>query len=120
MGAVAAVVAAVFLLGVSYWLGNACLRKLGHKTLAETLAEMPRRARRHLWLSMLVGLAIASVVGWAFSSHHGAIGVAVLVALFILPEFVLVPLRIRRSRRAAETSRARRTLASGDTRGGPH
>jgi hypothetical protein len=35
--------------------------------------------------------------------------IGVLVAFYILPELVLVPLRIRRSRRAADAARARRT-----------
>ncbi len=37
-----------------------------------------------------------------------AIGIALLAVVFVLPELVLLPLRIRRSRRRATEARARR------------
>jgi membrane protein YdbS with pleckstrin-like domain len=64
--------------------------------------------RRAVWLSMAVALVIAAGCGWAFTHGHAAVGIAVLVAFYVLPEFVLIPLRIRRSRRAADAARARR------------
>lgn len=94
----------VLMLAGIYWLSNAFLRKVGINTLSETTPP----ARRLFWLSMGAGLVIAAFEVWAFSTHHAAVGVAVLIAVFVLPEFVLIPLRIRRSRRAAEVSRARR------------
>lgn len=51
---------------------------------------------------------ITAVCAWAFASGHSVIGIAVLVAVYVLPEFVLLPLRIRRSRRAADAARAHR------------
>ena len=60
-------------------------------------------------LGMAVTLVIGVVPAWLLVSGHAAIGIALLVAFYILPELVLVPLRIRRSRRTAEAARARRT-----------
>jgi len=95
----------VLVLAGSYWLSNVFLRKIGIKTLG----EQPSRNRRLFLLSMSAGLVIAAFEAWAFSTNHAAVGVAVLIAFFVLPEFVLTPLRIRPSRRAAKLSRARRT-----------
>jgi hypothetical protein len=95
----------VLVLAGSYWLSNVFLRKIGIKTLG----EQPSRNRRLFLLSMSAGLVIAAFEAWAFSTNHAAVGVAVLIAFFVPPEFVLIPLRIRRSRRAAKLSRARRT-----------
>jgi hypothetical protein len=74
-----------------------------------TPRDLPPRQRRLLWLGLLLALLVTIVCGWAFATGHPAVGIAVLVAFYILPEFVLVPLRIRRSRRAADAARRRRT-----------
>jgi hypothetical protein len=84
---------------------NVFLRRIGIKTLGE---QAPAK-RRLFWLSMGPGLVVAVFEVWALSSHHAAVGVAVLITFLVLPEFVLIQLRIRRSRRAAELSRTRRT-----------
>jgi hypothetical protein len=47
---------------------------------------------------------------WAISSGRGALGIGVLIAVYILPEFVLIPLQIRRSQRRAAEARARRRV----------
>jgi hypothetical protein len=74
----------------------------------KTMRELPLARRRLFWLSICAGAVIAAFETWALNTHHGAVGIAVLIAFFVLPEFVLVPFRIRRSRRAAEVSRKRR------------
>lgn len=106
MGAVIATVVVVLIaVGIGYWVSNALMPRFGLKNMR----EQPPAKRRMFWLSMGVAVVIAAFEGWAFNTHHGGVGVAVLIAFFVLPEFVLIPLRIRRSRRAAERSRARRT-----------
>jgi len=60
-----------------------------------------------------VGGMGADIAAVAFASRHAAVGIAMLVTFYVLPEFVLLPLRIRRSRRAAEVARARRTGSTG-------
>lgn len=102
---------AVLMLAGIYWLSNVFLHTIGIKTLAE---QAPPK-RRLFWLSMGAGLVIAAFEAWAFRTHHAAVGVAVLIAFFVLPEFVLIPLRIRRSRRAVELSRARRASSDPDS-----
>jgi hypothetical protein len=63
------------------------------------------KATRTFWL-MVVGMSIVNgVVAWSFVTGHAALGIALLVAIFVLPEFVLMPLRIRRSRAAAQAAR---------------
>jgi hypothetical protein len=74
-----------------------------------TPRDLPARQRRLLWLGLLVTVLVTVACGWAFATGRPAVGIAVLVAFYILPEFVLVPLRIRRSRRAAAVARQRRT-----------
>ena len=86
----------VLLLAGIYWLSNAFLRRIGTKTLGE---QAPAN-RRLFCLTMGAGLVKAAFEIWAFSTHHAAVGVAALVAFFVLPEFVLIPVRINRSRRA--------------------
>jgi hypothetical protein len=78
-----------------------------------SLRALPPGKRRMVWLGMAVTLVIGVVPVWLIVTGHAAIGIALLVAFYILPEFVLVPLRIRRSRRAAEAARARRTGSAG-------
>jgi hypothetical protein len=94
--------------GVGYWASNALLPKFG----LQAPRQQPPAKRRAFRLFLGVSLVIAAVVGWAFSTGHAGIGVAVLIVCFVLPEFVLIPLHIRRSRRAAERSRARRAGSS--------
>lgn len=108
MGAgIATVVIVLVAGGVGYWASHALLPKFG----LQAPREQPPAKRRMLGLFLGVSLVIAAVVGWAFSTGHAGIGVAVLIVCFVLPEFVLIPLHIRRSRRAAERSRASRAAS---------
>ena len=107
MGADIAAVAFVAVIGGgTYWLMMRFLRRHGLKTPA--VSDLPPDKRRMFWLSLAAAVAITVVCAWAFASGHAAIGIAVLVTFYVLPEFVLLPLRIRRSRRAAEVARTRR------------
>jgi hypothetical protein len=107
MGADIAAVAFVAVIGGgTYWLMRRFLRRRGLKTPAVT--DLPPEQRRMFWLFITAAVVITAVCAWAFASGHAAIGIAVLVAFYVLPEFVLLPLRIRRSRRPAEAARARR------------
>ena len=72
------------------------------------LRGLPPGQRRLFWLMMALTLVIGVVPAWLLVNGHAAIAIALLVAFYILPEFVLIPLRIRRSRRAAEAARVRR------------
>ena len=90
--------------GGSYWLMMRWMRR----RVVKTPLDLPPDKRRQAWLYMAIGLAIAAVGGWAFTSGHAAIGIAILVAFYVLPQFVLIALRIRRSRQAAQAARARR------------
>jgi Flp pilus assembly protein TadB len=72
------------------------------------VSDLPPDKRRMFWLFLAAAVIITAVCAWAFASGHAAIGIAVLVAFYVLPEFVLLPLRNRCSRRAAEAATARR------------
>lgn len=56
---------------------------------------------------------ITAVSVWAFTTGRPAIGIAILVAFYILPTLVMTPVRIRRSRRRAEEARAQREQRAG-------
>jgi hypothetical protein len=54
-----------------------------------------------LWLILFTTVAISMACAWAILNGHAVIGIGVLIAVFLLPDLVLIPLRIRRSRRRA-------------------
>jgi hypothetical protein len=63
------------------------------------------------WLVRAIVLAYIAATAaplWAFATGHGRLGVILLVAIFILPEFVIVPLHIVASRRRAIEARGQR------------
>ena len=91
--------------GGTYLLMMRFLRRRGFETVAVSGAEAVQRMLR---LCVAAAIVVTAVCAWAFASGHAAIGIAVLVAVYVLPAFVLMPLRIRRSRRDAEAARARR------------
>ena len=62
---------------------------------------------------MAATLVVAFVAAWGFAEGHPAISIGLLVALFVLPELVLMPLRIRRSRAAARVAREARQARAG-------
>jgi hypothetical protein len=65
---------------------------------------------RSFWLMMAGMSLVVGISAWALTSGRPALGIGLLVATLVLPELVLLPLRIRRSRAAAEAAReARRT-----------
>ena len=63
---------------------------------------------RGFWLMMAGMSIVAGISAWALTTGRPAVGIALLVAAFVLPELVLLPLRIRRSRAAAEAARETR------------
>ena len=107
---IAAVAFVAVIGGGMYWLIYSLitrfLRRRGVRMLA--VSDLRPEKRRVFWLFMAGAVVVTAMCAWAFASGHAAIGIAVLVAVYVLPEFVLLPLRIRRSRRAAEAARARR------------
>jgi|NGEPerStandDraft_6_1074524.scaffolds.fasta_scaffold386908_1 hypothetical protein len=64
--------------------------------------------KRNLAIMLTITGGVALLTAWALGTGHIALGIGVLLAVMILPEFVLIPLRIRRSRRRAEAARADR------------
>jgi hypothetical protein len=59
-------------------------------------------------LMMLGTLAITLAVVISFASGNPGIGIAILIAFYVLPTFINTPLRLRRSRREAEAARVAR------------
>jgi hypothetical protein len=112
MGADIAAVAFVAVIGGgTYWLMMRFLRRRGLKTPA--ISDLPPDKRSMFWLFLAAVVVMTAVCAWAFASRHAAVGIVMLVTFYVLPEFVLLPLRIRRSRRAAEVARARRKGITG-------
>jgi hypothetical protein len=79
--------------------------------------DQTARASRTFWLMMVGMSVVGGVAAGSFAAGRPAIGIGLLVAIFVLPEFVLMPMRIRRSRAAAEKAReARAARQAHDTR----
>ncbi len=53
-------------------------------------------ARRHLWITFLVGTVVAAVIAWAFVTRHAVLGIAILVGCVVLNGIVLPILQARR------------------------
>jgi hypothetical protein len=100
-------IAVVVLFIASMLLGVAIAYRLGPRVGVDMQRLTPAK-RRHLTIMLTVVGVIALLVVWALGTGHVAIGIVVLLAVMVLPEFVLVPLRIKRARRKAEASRAAR------------
>ena len=64
--------------------------------------------RPAFWVILAVTWLIAAVCIWAFTTGRPAIGIGVLIAFYMLPTLVLMPVRVRRSQRRAAEARARR------------
>ena len=105
------VAAAVLVAAVVVALSVATQLVLRHTSLTSAL-DLPREKQRVFWLMIAVMAPVSAVCAWAFGTGRGALGVGVLVAVFVLPEFVLMPLRIRRSRERADAARAARQARS--------
>src|SRR5664280_2365675 len=87
----AAVVAVLMLFSVL--LANRLSRRLGMDS------SRHRAAKRRVAYALVPLWALVVFEAWAFDNRHRAIAVIVLAGVAIVPEFVLIPLRIKRSRR---------------------
>jgi hypothetical protein len=74
------------------------------------------KATRLFWLMMVGSSFVNGVVAWSFVTGRAAIGIALLVAVFVLPELVLMPLRIRRSRATVQAAREARRAKRASSR----
>jgi hypothetical protein len=110
---VSAIVAPALIAAAALVVGYRLAIRVGGRLGLKTPRDLPVRKRRRLWLVLAAAAGISLVSAWAISSGRSALGVGVLAAVYILPEFVLVPLRVRRSRRRAAESRARRGVLGG-------
>jgi hypothetical protein len=90
------------------WLGNVLARRTG----IPTIGEMPGRRRVVVVLTVLCVSGVALFAAWLITHGQPTIGIAILVAVFVLPNLVLLPLRLRRARRRAEEARAARRARS--------
>jgi hypothetical protein len=100
-------VAVAVLFVASMLLGVAIAYRVGPR-LGIDMRRLTPAKRRRLAVMLTVGGAFAMVIVWALSTHHVAIGIGLLLAIMVLPDLVLVPLRIKRARRKAQESRAAR------------
>jgi hypothetical protein len=48
------------------------------------------------------------VAAWAIVNGHAVVGIAILVTIFVVPNLIEIPIRIRQSNRRAREARARR------------
>jgi hypothetical protein len=88
------IVLVALLLAFAFWLaGRAAARLMPDREID------PAQLRRFRLLSLLMLIPPAAAV-WAIASGHAAVGIAILVATFVLPNFVAIGLQIRRGRRA--------------------
>ena len=90
-------------------LGVAIAYRFGPRMGIDLQRLTPTKKRRLAVMLTVTGIVALAIV-WALSTDHVAIGVGLLLAVTVLPEFVLVPLRIKRAHRKAEQSRAARSL----------
>lgn len=101
-----AIVVIVSVAGV--WLGTKLASRTGARGLKDLPAEQRRRARLTIGALLAIYVPATAVSVWALTSGHVGVGIAVLVAAFVLPDFVVVPLRVRRSRQVAKATERRR------------
>jgi hypothetical protein len=73
---------------------------------------MPPERRRLFVAFIAVNLAFTGVCVWAFATGRPAIGIGLLVAVYVLPNLILIPFRIRDSNRRAREARARREAST--------
>jgi uncharacterized membrane protein len=90
-------------------LGVAVAYRLGPR-LGIDMKRLTPANKRRLAVMLTLGGVVALLIVWALSTDRVAIGVGLLLAVTVLPEFVLVPVRIKRARRKAAESRAARLL----------
>jgi hypothetical protein len=84
------------------WLGMRLSRRVGAGADA-------RPAIRTRTLVMLILMTLpALVAAWLIATGHAAIGIGILIAVFVIPNLIEIPIRIRQSNRRAREARARR------------
>jgi hypothetical protein len=98
-------IAAVVITLVAVIAGTRVGLHVGRRFGLKTPSDLPPDQRRRLYLVMAGSVIPALAAGLAIASGHPGVGIAILVVIFVLPEFVWLPLVIRRSRRQAEESR---------------
>jgi H+/Cl- antiporter ClcA len=104
MGWIIVVVVAI----VCTLLGVALAYRLGPRVGLDMHPRLTPAKKRRLAIMLTITVAVALLIVWALGTGHTALGISVLLAVMILPEFVLIPMRITRSRRRADAARARR------------
>ena len=70
--------------------------------------DRPDLRMRGFLLFMVATSLITGLCAWAFTSDHPAVGIALLVVGFVMPNLVRIPLHIRAARKQARESAARR------------
>lgn len=88
------------------WLGIRIARRAGMRT------DMPPAKRTRFVVMMVATLGIGLFAAWAITNGHAVVGIGVLVAFYVLPNLVLIPVRIRQANQRAEEARARRERSS--------
>lgn len=63
-----------------------------------------RRARNTLLVTAVMAIALAALILWAFSNHHTALGLGILVGLVVLNGVVTPLLRVRAIRRKSASA----------------
>jgi hypothetical protein len=97
----------VVLFVASMLIGVAVAYRLGPRMGIDVRRLTPSKKRR-LAIMLLVSGAVSLLIVWALGTGHTALGIGTLIGALVVPEFVLVPLRIRQSRQRADATRARR------------
>jgi hypothetical protein len=87
---------------IGLWLAPRFARRLGIPT------DRPRTERVRIYAVLGVVLALGLLAVWAIVKGHAALGIAILVAVYVLPNLVTIPIRIRQSNRRAREARSRR------------
>ena len=62
------------------------------------MRDRDKPAGKTFWAMMCFQALVSGVCVWAFATHRPVLAIGVLVATFVLPEIVLIPLRVRRAR----------------------
>jgi Zn-dependent membrane protease YugP len=86
------------------WLANELARRVGLPTFTDLSVR-----RRVIVVASIAGTtAVALFAAWTIANGQPAVGIALLVAVFVLPELIVLPIRVRRARRRADVARGAR------------
>ncbi|HEY1596966.1 MAG TPA: hypothetical protein VGF74_16330 [Thermoleophilaceae bacterium] len=91
---IVAIVLAAMFLAFCLWVGERVTARLMPDR------EIDPALRRRVGLVLVLMLIPPAAAVWAIANGHAALGIAILVATFVLPHFVAIGLQIRRGRRA--------------------